>query len=164
MSGGIDGKMAVHRLSTNPQGRKSWSKTSHRRIHSGEVKAMVTFDSKGMSIMVSGGADVAPKVTPMREYGKENIRTLPSLPQSPPVSSAPKARLLVSWWDNDIYIWKIAKLVKSEVPDSIVKPRKVVARISLDTDSNIRSVAISFDGKLLVAATELLHILIKAGI
>ena len=153
-AGGIDGKVAVHQLSTNPQGRKSWSKTSHRRIHSGEVKAMATFDSKGMSVVVSGGADVAPVVTPMREYGKENIRSLPSLPQSPPVLSAPKARLLVSWWDTSIYVWKIARLPSMDFPEDAHKPQKLVAQISLDTDTNIRNVSITADGKLLAASTD----------
>lgn len=153
-SGGIDGKIAIHHMSTNAQGRKGWSKTSHRRIHNGEVKAMATYDSKGMSVVVSGGADVAPMVTPLREYGKENVRSLPSLPQSPPVISAPRARLLVSWWDNDIYIWKISRLSTPNLPEEVHKSRKLVARISLGTQSNIRSVAISPDGRLLTAATD----------
>jgi U3 small nucleolar RNA-associated protein 4 len=153
-AGGIDGKVAVHQLSTNPQGRKSWSKTSHRRIHSGEVKAMATFDSKRMSVVVSGGADVAPVVTPMREYGKENTRSLPSLPQSPPVLSASKARLLVSWWDTSIYIWKIARLPSVDLPEDAHRPRKLVAQISLDTDTNVRNVSITADGRLLAASTD----------
>ena len=153
-AGGIDGKVAVHQLSTNPQGRKSWSKTSHRRIHNGEVKAMATYDSKGMSVVVSGGADVAPMVTPMREFGKENVRSLPSLPQSPPVVSAPKARLLVSWWDTSIYIWKIARSPRMDLPEDAHQPRKLVAHISLDTDTNIRKVSITADGRLLAASTD----------
>ena len=153
-SGGIDGKIAVHHLSTNSQARKSWSKTSHRRIHNGEVKVMATYDSKGMSVVVSGGADIAPVVTPMRAYGKENIRTLPGLPQSSPVLSAPKARLLVSWWENSIYIWKIAKLPTPDIMEDVHRPRKLVARITLDTESNIRSLSITSDGKLLAVSTE----------
>lgn len=152
--GGIDGKVSLLKLSTNSQGRKNWSKTSHRRIHNGEVKAMATFDSKRMSVVVSGGADVAPMVTPMREFGKENIRSLPSLPQSPPVLSAPQARLLVSWWDTSIYIWKIARLPSMDLPEDAHRPRKLVAHITLDTIPNIRNVSITADGRLLAASTD----------
>lgn len=154
MSGGIDGRVAVHKMSTNAQGHKTWSKASHRRIHNGEVKAMATFDSKGMSVVVSGGADVAPNVTPLREFGKENIRSLPSLPQSPPVLSASMARLLVSWWYNDIYIWRIARLPADELLEESERPRKLVARITLDTESNVRDVSITQDGRLLAASTD----------
>lgn len=153
-SGGIDGKIAIHRDSTNAQGRKGWSKTSHRRIHSGEAKAMATYDGRDMSVVVSGGADFAPMVTPLREYGKENVRSLPSLPQSPPVASAPKARLLVSWWDNDMYIWRLARSPVPDLAEVESRPRKLVARITLDTESNIKNVTISPDGRLLAASTD----------
>jgi len=153
LSGSLDGRVAVYRQATGDGGRKAWAKNSHRRLHHGEVKAMTAFDSKGMSVVVSGGSDVAPMLTPLREYGKEEVRPLPSLPQDPPVVSAPKARLLVSWWDKDIYIWRIARQSDVESSPELQRPRKLVAKLSLDTPQSIGSVGITADGKLLAAST-----------
>ncbi|KAK5126746.1 hypothetical protein LTR85_009680 [Meristemomyces frigidus] len=152
-SGSIDGKVAVYKQSSNDGSRNSWAKTSHRRVHSGEVKAMAVFDSKAMSVVVSGGSDIAPVVTPLREYGKENLRFLSALPQEAPVASAPKARLLVSWWEKDIHVYRIARQSAASVTLEPEKPRKLVAKLSLTSKDNIRSASISSDGKLLAAST-----------
>ncbi|KAK4547168.1 hypothetical protein LTR36_001389 [Oleoguttula mirabilis] len=152
-SGSIDGRVAVYKQSNNDGSRTSWGKTSHRRVHSGEVKAMAVFDSKALSVVVSGGSDVSPVVMPLREYGKENLRFLSSLPQEAPVASAPKARLLVSWWEKDVYIYRIARLSAVDATPQPEKPRKLVAKLSLTTKDNIRSVSISSDGRLIAAST-----------
>lgn len=152
-SGGLDGKIAVYRQTVQQNGRKSWAKGSHRRVHHGEVKAMASFDSKHLSVVVSGGNDITPVVTPLREYGKENVRGLPSLPSQSPVTSAPKARLLVSWWDQEIYIWRIARQYTLEALPEQQRPRKLVAKISIDSRDPLTSVSISPDGKLLAAST-----------
>lgn len=152
-SGSIDGKLAVYKQSNNDGSRSTWAKTSHRRIHSGEVKAMAMFDSKTMSIVVSGGSDVAPVVTPLREYGKENMRNLSSTPQEAPVASAPKARLLVSWWEKDVYIYRIGRQQAVQAISEPEKPHKLAAKLALTTKDSIRSVSISADGKLLAVST-----------
>jgi U3 small nucleolar RNA-associated protein 4 len=152
-SGGLDGRIAVYRQTIQQNGRKSWAKGSHRRVHQGEVKAMASFDSKHLSVVVSGGNDITPMVTPLREYGKENLRGLPSLPSQSPVTSAPKARLLVSWWDQEIHIWRIARQYTLEALPEQQRPRKLVAKITLDSRHPLTSVSISPDGKLLAAST-----------
>jgi U3 small nucleolar RNA-associated protein 4 len=152
-SGGLDGRIAVYRQSIQQNGRKTWAKGSHRRVHHGEVKAMASFDSKHLSVVVSGGNDITPMVTPLREYGKENVRGLPSLPSQSPVTSAPKARLLVSWWDQEIHIWRIARQYTLEALPEQQRPRKLVAKITLDSRDPLTSVSISPDGKLLAAST-----------
>ena len=152
-SGGLDGKIAVYRQTVQQNGRKSWAKGSHRRVHHGEVKAMASFDSKHLSVVVSGGNDITPVVTPLREYGKENVRGLPSLPSQSPVTSAPKARLLVSWWDQEIHIWRIARQYTLEALPEQQRPRKLVAKITIDSRDPLTSVTISPDGKLLAAST-----------
>jgi U3 small nucleolar RNA-associated protein 4 len=152
-SGGLDGRIAVYRQTVQQNGRKSWAKGSHRRVHQGEVKAMASFDSKHLSVVVSGGNDITPMVTPLREYGKENLRGLPSLPSQSPVTSAPKARLLVSWWDQEIHIWRIARQYTLEALPEQQRPRKLVAKITLDSRHPLTSVSISPDGKLLAAST-----------
>ncbi|KAK1080129.1 U3 small nucleolar RNA-associated protein [Friedmanniomyces endolithicus] len=154
LSGSIDGRMSIYKQTLGEGGRKSWAKHSHRRAHSGEVKAMAAFDTKnGLSVVVSGGSDAAPVLTPLREYGKENSRALSSLPQEPKVVGAPRARLIASWWDKEVSICRIAR--QSEIDDvsQPQRPRKLVAKLSLDVKQAIRSVSISADGKLLAAAT-----------
>lgn len=150
-SGSIDGKMAVYKQSDNG-GRKTWAKTSNRRTHNGEIR-MAAFDSKGMSVVVSGGSDVAPVVTPLRQYGKENSRALPILPQAPPLASAPHARLVASWWNKTISVWRLAKQSNVEDVRQPIAPRKLAARLNIDTNDDIRSVSMSSDGRLLAAST-----------
>lgn len=154
-TGSLDGRLAVYHHLTNPAGRKSWAKAHHRRTHTkSEVKAMASYDSKDLSVVVSGGGDLAPVVTPLREYGKEYTRTLPHLPQQPPVTSARQARLLVSWAENSISIWKIARTQTLDYNPEAEPPRKLVAKIALNTKQTIRCAAISDDGKVLAAATD----------
>lgn len=153
LSGSIDGKLAVYRQSGPGDSRKMWAKSSHRRVHNGEVKAIAAFDSKAMSIVVSGGSDVAPMITPLREYGKENLRSLAILPQEPPLVSAPRVRLMASWWGKTVYVWRMgrqAAVVDAGTPHN---PRRLVAKLALDTQNNIRSVAISADGRLITVAS-----------
>lgn len=153
LSGSMEGKMAVYKLSGKDGERRKWAKTSQRRMHSGEIKAMTSFDSKGMSVVVSGGSDTTPIVTPLRDYGKEYYRALPGLPLQPPLASAPKQRLMVSWWDRNIYVWRIGRQPASDVVEEADKPRKLVSKVTIKGQDHVRSAAISADGKILAAAT-----------
>lgn len=155
MSGSIDGKIAIYRQSSNERGRKTWARNGQRRLHNGEVNAMAAFDSRNMSVAVTGGSDASPMVTPLREYGKENPRSLPTLPRHPPVASAKRARLLVSWWDQTVMVWKLAKRSNVSLGEEQRKSRKLVAKIDLDTTSAIRSAAITPDGKILGISTSM---------
>lgn len=61
--------------------------------------------------------------------------------------SAPAARLLVSWWNTEVRVWRV-----KPNHDGTEKP-KVVARLALQGDENITSVSITQDGELLSVAT-----------
>lgn len=56
-SGGMDGRIAVYKLGSKETADKKgrWAKTSHRRMHEGDIKAMAVYDSKDMSVVISGG-------------------------------------------------------------------------------------------------------------
>lgn len=108
--------------------------------------------------MLLTGPDATPVVTPLRQVGVENHRTLPHLPQSIPLQSAPQARLLVGWWGREIHIWKFrqtmqAVLNSDDVEQSKKKNRPRLGRIFIKGESNITSCSISRDGSILVVST-----------
>jgi U3 small nucleolar RNA-associated protein 4 len=106
------------------------------------------------------GPDASPIVIPLREFGLENQRTLPCLPQDPVVQSAPSKRLLISWWDREVHIWRISKLNKAKEvveseseSDEKTHKRKLVAKILIKGEANITSASVTANGSLLVVAT-----------
>jgi U3 small nucleolar RNA-associated protein 4 len=102
--------------------------------------------SSSVSLTVPG-IDTQPQVLPLRQFGKELSRGLPALPHTPPLLSAPEARLMVSWWNCELRVWRVkSRLDGAETP-------KVVARIALQGQENITSASITRDGSLLAVAT-----------
>lgn len=98
---------------------------------------------------------------PLREFGMEYQRMLPCLPQEPAVQSAAKKRLLMSWWDREVCIWRINKTSKPQHESSgsdseAEKPRqsrKLVAKVVVKGEANISSASIASDGSLLAVST-----------
>ncbi|KAI1094116.1 WD40 repeat-like protein [Rostrohypoxylon terebratum] len=156
VSGGMDRRTVLYRKTSGSTAR--WGKVWHRRYHSHDVKTMASFEGNGMSVVVSGGPDAAPIVLPLQEAGMENHRTLSHIPQSPPLKSAPKCRLIVSWWEREVHIWRLRKPLRDlvDVPEgesAVEKNRKLLARIIIKGEANITSTTISNDGSLLVVST-----------
>jgi U3 small nucleolar RNA-associated protein 4 len=96
---------------------------------------------------LDSGIDTQPIVVPLRQFGQELSRGLPALPSTPALVSAPEARLLVSWWNTEVRIWRV-----KPNHDGTEKP-KVVARLALQSEENIISASITQDGELLTVAT-----------
>lgn len=57
ISGGMDRRTTVYRrMGTGHAGdRRRWAKSSHRRFHKHDVKAMATFETRNFGILASGG-------------------------------------------------------------------------------------------------------------
>ncbi|TQS38252.1 hypothetical protein Golomagni_01248 [Golovinomyces magnicellulatus] len=153
-SGGMDRRTVLYKPVAKFKGR--WIEVAHRRFHGHDVKAMTSFEGPDLSVFVSGGHDASPTVVPIGKYGFENQRALPFLSQDPAIRSAPKTRLLVSWWDREVWIWKIEQDVLSTDEDSgdiSSRGRKLVAKIYIKGEANITSAAIDSKGNILAVAT-----------
>lgn len=156
VSGGMDRRTALYRPMKSDPSR--WQRVHYRKYHDHDVKTMASFEGQGMSVVVSGGPDATPVVTPLRHAGVENHRTLSHLPHAIPLQSAPRARLIISWWDREVHIWKLRRpmkdLLKSDdVEQSMESNRKLLGRILIKGESNITSASISKDGSMLVVST-----------
>ncbi|KAI1432203.1 WD40 repeat-like protein [Xylaria sp. CBS 124048] len=155
-TGGMDRRTAVYRRTTGSGTR--WAKIFHRRLHRHDVKTMASFEGHGMSVVVSGGPDATPIVMPLQKAGQEYHRTLSALPQDPPLQSACKARLIISWWDREVSIWQLPNSL-GDLADDIngnhkaPQNRKLLARVLIKGEGNITSASISADGTLLMIST-----------
>ena len=130
ISGGADQRTVVYRLKEGEKGDKKrrWAELMHRRYHTHDVKAFAVYETKDISVVVSGGErrilrcsffrkltafiigpDAAPVVLPLREFGKEHHRKLSTLPQTPQLTSATSRRLLMSFWDQEVRIWRVPR-------------------------------------------------------
>lgn len=55
------------------------------------------------------GPDATPVVLPLREFGKEHHRKLSNLPQIPQLTSSPASRLVMSFWDREVSLWRVSR-------------------------------------------------------
>lgn len=156
LSGGMDRRTILYKPNTGAGQR--WTKVWGRRYHDHDVKSMASFESGPISVVVSGGPDANPVVIPLKEMGRENHRIMSSLPQQPPLLSAPKARFVVSWWDREVHIWILRQSATDmfntggEDVDTN-QNRKLLKTIVVKGDSNITSASINSEGSLLVVST-----------
>ncbi|KFZ10439.1 hypothetical protein V501_05197 [Pseudogymnoascus sp. VKM F-4519 (FW-2642)] len=157
-SGGMDRRTVVYKQSGGPKSR--WAEVSHKRLHNHDVKTMTSFEGRGMSFVVSGGPDATPIVLPLREFGAENQRMLPYLPQEPIVQSVPAKRLLMSWWDREVHIWRVSKLTQANdnaesdsESEERHRSRKLVAKVIIKGEANINSASVAAHGGLLALST-----------
>ncbi|PBP27600.1 hypothetical protein BUE80_DR001377 [Diplocarpon rosae] len=154
-SGGMDRRTVIYK--PEGKGKPRWAEVTHRRFHNHDVKAMASFEGYGMSVVVSGGPDASPIATPLGQFGFENQRSLPFLPQELTIGSSPKRRLILSWWDREVHVWRVNKTTVPASDEDEDKPaaagRKLVAKILIKGEANITSATLSVDGTLLAVST-----------
>ena len=81
--------------------------------------------------MIFTGPDATPVVLPLREFGKEHHRKLSSLPQIPQLASSPASRLVMSFWDREVSIYRVSRGPLS-VHDNLEGQRhKLVAKVMI---------------------------------
>ena len=137
--------------------RTRWAEVSHKRYHQHDVKCATTFESKELSVLVTGGMDSRPVIVPVRRSQSEYHRTLPHLPQRSQISASRSARLFISWWGREIVVHHVRKyenLSNDTESDIRAEPYyDTLARLDLQDDENIQDTQISEDGQFIVAAT-----------
>ena len=91
---------------------------------------------------------MTPIIIPFRGFPPENHRTLPLVPQNPIVTALTDRRILMSFWEHEVKVWKIEEL--SEVMSADLnlgeedQGRKLLSRIILGvcSTSSIRHSAV----------------------
>lgn len=79
---------------------------------------------------------------PFRHFGRENPRALSAFAQASPVLSAPPARLLLSWWEREIQMWRFP-----EERDSAESPKRLVAKIMIQVSQGHLIVMLIIPGR-----------------
>lgn len=103
--------------------------------------------------LLAAGPDATPIVLPLREFGKEHHRKLSNLPQIPQLTSSPASRLVMSFWDREISLWRVSRGPTSVHDNMDGQRHRLVAKVMVQGEENITSAALSADGKILIVAT-----------
>ncbi|KAI9749020.1 MAG: hypothetical protein M4579_007042 [Chaenotheca gracillima] len=153
MSGGMDRRTVMYRKTTRSGGSR-WAAISHQRHHTHDVKVLAKYEAGNMSVLASGGPDTSLVVVPIQKHHTENSRKISTLPQDPQVQSAPRRRLLMSWWDREVWIWRVnASAIHDQGAVPKDRSKTLLARIGIQGEENIKSASLSADGELLAIAT-----------
>jgi U3 small nucleolar RNA-associated protein 4 len=102
------------------------------------------------NVLIDKGLDTNLVILPVRDFFQDYPRYISTLPQVPPVASASSSRLVLSWWEREINIWRFKKQNASAIDEKV---HKLVARVGLQGDENITCAAISSDGNFLIVST-----------
>ncbi len=156
----VDRRTVAYKPIASQQGRRAqrWTRLMHRRYHDHDVKCAAAYESKGMSFLVSGGPDTTPVVLPMQNWQSEYHRALSHVPQRPQMSVSPKSRLLLSWWQRDLHVHRIAKrrydgTAVSEPESEESRDYEQLATLRLSGEEHIQSAQLSHDGNFVAAST-----------
>lgn len=157
---GVDRRTVAYTKQTTARNNtNTWHRVMHRRYHDHDVKAIVAHESQDLSVAVSGGVDAALVVLPLQSWDREYHRTLTHLPQRPQMSVASQARMMLTWWDRELFVWQIPTKhdeedsEQSTLTDASGSKRRLLARIQLSSEESLTAAAISPAGNLLVAST-----------
>ena len=64
------------------------------------------------------GLDTTPIIIPFRDFATANHRRLPYLEQRPALRSASSKRLIMSWWGQEVNVWRLGKRRESKHNDT----------------------------------------------
>jgi U3 small nucleolar RNA-associated protein 4 len=149
---GVD-RRTVYYQPAAQDGLKSqrWTQSMHRRFHQHDVKTIAAYESSSMSVIVSGGVDAVPVVAPLKQWQNEHHRALPHLPQKSQMSSSSKGRLMLTWWEHEVCIWRLPR--KESLLGGDERLHDLVARLAIKDEKSITSAQISNGGEFVLLST-----------
>jgi len=156
---GVDRRTVAYAPQSNPGSARTqrWYELRHRRFHEHDVKAIASYESKSLSIAVSGGMDTVPIVLPLKNWNEEYHRSLSHLPQKPQMSVSAKARIMLTWWARDLFVWHLPPRYREPTDQDSISDeqpnQKLLGQIQLKGDEYITSAEVSSSGNMIVAAT-----------
>lgn len=165
-SAGVDRKIFNFNLITDinggnsnvPSTKKQWVNSSSKLFHSNDVRAITSFESKGLSLLVSGGVERQIVINSVKFFTSNIYRKLPiSVQYQNNLITNGKKRYLAMWQDQTIKIWKVYKddtSISSISPEFHNKNKnyRLVSKLTLAEEENIVDVAISKKGDLLAVS------------
>lgn len=148
-SAGVDRKI----INYNFVKKKQWVNSYSKLLHANDVRAIASFESKGLSLLVSAGVERTVLINSVRYFNSSIARKLPiSVQYQNNLASNSSKRLIVMWQDQTVKLWKIFPQDTSVPLDSLdvnQKNFKLVSKLVLSEQENISNVAISDQGNLL---------------
>jgi hypothetical protein len=94
----------------------------------------------GYWLITLTGVDTSLIVTPLRNFGTENHRTLSSLPTSIPLAASAKSGLLISWCDRELLLWKFANAANGSSTQNETSQPPLIGKILLNVRSAVQSI------------------------
>lgn len=157
---GVDRRTVAYQPVAARQGNSNqrWTQVMHRRFHEHDSKCSASFESKDISVLVSGGTDACPIVVPLRHWQTQYHRTLSHLPQVPPVSSSTQSRLFVSWWEHEMAIYHVPPRANNgnvllDSDQSQNCNYELLTTLRINGENHLQTAQLSRDGTLLMAST-----------
>lgn len=157
-SAGVDRKIMCYQIVNKHSGR--WAPMGSTLDHTHDIRALALHESSPKNnILVSGGVETYIVVNNLNTFLFGSHKKISYTPQKPCVSSLPSKRLVMMWEGQTVKIWHLGKLSNLGDEESNqyvsipVKGQKLISRITLSSDENITSAALSPNGRVLAVST-----------
>lgn len=144
-SAGVDRKIHEFDLLANKNKNSKWVHSCNRLLHANDVRSMSIFESKSSDLIVSGGAEASIVIQKIKNFYDGPYKKLSVSEQQQNVIVNSSSNLIILWQDQEIRIWR---LFNAEDFSS----KKLMTKLKLSSDDNIKAVAINDDATLLCVA------------
>ncbi|KAK9477178.1 WD40-repeat-containing domain protein [Lipomyces japonicus] len=146
-SAGVDRKIV--RYSFLDAKVRRWAVMSSRLQHAKDIRALASYDTRPLSLLISGGVERALVVNSMVNFMDGMFRKIAYTPQAQSITKVGDRILLPTWNDNHVKVWDIDRFPTSEYE---AKFKRLASSLTLANTENITDVALSPDAKYLAVA------------
>ncbi|EDO18646.1 hypothetical protein Kpol_1055p2 [Vanderwaltozyma polyspora DSM 70294] len=149
-SAGVDRKIYQFTKSAskaNKDNSNKWVVSCNRLLHANDVRAMCSYQSNGADFLVSGGVEKRLVISSLSSFTDGLYMKMPTVvPFSKNLLINRNQRLLVSWYESVVKIWKLGDDLSSD------QNYKLVCKLTLKDEQNISTCSMSPDGTVLVVS------------